>query len=280
MTRTTAESHDEGNDMSDAPDPSTASSAAIRPVARIVALYRYPVKALSPERLDRVTLTAGATMPFDRAYAIENGPGRFDPEAPQHLPKVTFITLMRNARAATLDTTFDDATETLTIGRGGKQVARGQLTSKLGRSLIEQFLAAYLKDELRGAPRIVFAPGHSFSDVKDKCLHIINLASLRELERAAGRALDPLRFRPNVVIDGLPPWAEFDWDMKDLALGEARVQGLGRTQRCAATNVDPATANRDIDLPALLQRTWGHDDFGFYARVTAGGGVATGDGIG
>ncbi len=102
-----------------------------------------------PNALGRVTLTTGATMPFDRAYAIENGPGRFDAQAPRHLPKVTFLTLMRDERAATLDTTFDDATETLTISRGGKQVARGQLTTKLGRTLIEQFLAAYMKAELR-----------------------------------------------------------------------------------------------------------------------------------
>ncbi len=262
--------------MSDEP----TSHPSATPLARVVSLYRYPVKALSPERIDRVTLNAGATIPFDRAYAIENGPGRFDPDAPQHLPKVTFITLMRNARAATLDTTFEDATETLTISRAGKQVARGQLNTKLGRSLVEQFLAAYMKDELRGALRIVSAPGHSFSDVKDKCLHIINLASLRELERAAGRPLDPLRFRPNVIVDGLPPWAEFDLELQELALGEARVQGLGRTQRCAATSVDPSTGLRDIDLPALLERTWGHDDFGFYARVTRDGVVATGDSLG
>ena len=266
--------------MSDASDPSSASSSSTSPAARVVALYRYPVKALSPERLDRVTLSAGATIPFDRAYAIENGPGRFDPDAPQHLPKVTFITLMRNARAATLDTTFDDASETLTISRGGRQLARGQLTTKLGRSLIEQFLAAYLKDELRGAPRIVSAPGHSFSDVKDKCLHIINLATLREVERVAGRSLDPLRFRPNVIVDGIPAWSEFDLEKLDLALGTARVQGLGRTQRCAATSVDPGTGARDIDLPALLERAWGHDDFGFYARVTQDGTAANGDRLG
>ena len=157
------------------------------PGARIVALYRYPLKAFSPERLDRVKLAAGATLPFDRAYAIENGPGRFDPEAPRHLPKVTFLTLMRDERIATLDTAFDDATETLTIFRGGKQVARGQLSTRLGRQMIEQFLAAYLRAGLRGPPRVVSAPGHSFSDVAAKCVHIVNLASVRDLERLAGR---------------------------------------------------------------------------------------------
>ena len=77
--------------------------------------------------------------------------------------------------------------------------------------MIEQFLAAYMQEELRGAPRVVFAPGHSFSDVAAKCLHIVNLASVRELERVVGRPVNPLRFRPNVVIDGGEPWVEFDW---------------------------------------------------------------------
>ena len=72
--------------------------------------------------------------------------------------------------------------------RDGKQVARGQLSTPLGRQLIEQFFAAYMKTELRGAPKIVHAPGHSFSDVAAKCLHIVNLASVRELERSLGPA--------------------------------------------------------------------------------------------
>ncbi len=246
-----------------------------RPVVQ--SIYRYPIKAFSAERLPRVTLSPGQTLPFDRAYAIENGPGRFDPEAPRHLPKVTFLTLMRDERIATLDTAFDDATGTMTIFRGGKQVARGQLSTRLGRQMIEQFLAAYLRAELRGAPRVVSAPGHSFSDVAAKCLHIVNLASLRELERAVGRPVDPLRFRPNVVIDGLPPWAEFGWIGREIALGAARLEGLDKTQRCAATNVEPSTGHRDMAVPAVLERTWGHSDFGIYARVTTGGDIVLGD---
>ena len=66
------------------------------------ALYRYPVKGLTPEQLENVQLTPGETLPFDRAYAIENGPGRFDPDAPRHLPKINFLMLMRDERLATL----------------------------------------------------------------------------------------------------------------------------------------------------------------------------------
>jgi MOSC domain-containing protein len=244
--------------------------------AHVGALYRYPVKGLTPEPLDRVRLVTGETLPFDRAYAIENGPGRFDPRVPRHLPKINFLMLMRDERLATIKTKFDDATETLTITRDGKQVARGQLSTPLGRQLIEQFMAAYMKTELRGPPKIVHAAGHSFSDVAAKCVHIVNLASVREIERISGRPIDPLRFRANLYLEGLAPWAEFGWLDKELRVGEARLAIFTRTQRCEATNVDPASGARDMAIPALLMRTWGHSDFGVYAKVIDGGEVVAG----
>jgi uncharacterized protein len=245
----------------------------------VQSLYRYPIKGLTPEPVTAVSLEAGGTMPFDRAFAIENGPGRFDPEHPRHLPKINFLMLMRDERLATLQTRFDDATQTLTILRAGKQVARGQLTTPLGRQMIEQFMAAYMKGSLRGAPKVVLAEGHSFSDVSAKCLHIANLASLRDLERVAGRPLDPLRFRANVYLDGLPAWEEFRWLDRTITIGGIEVQVFDRTQRCDATNVDPATGVRDMAVPALLQRNFGHSDFGVYGKIIRGGQLAVGDSV-
>src|SRR4051812_34755986 len=242
----------------------------------IASLYRYPVKGLTPEPLERTSLVAGETLPFDRVWAIENGQGRFDPAAPRHLPKINFLMLMRDERLATLRTQFDDATETLTILRDGKQVARGQLTTPLGRQLIEQFVGAYMKAELRGPPKIVHASGHSFSDVAARCVHVVNLASVRELERTLGRPVDPLRFRANMYLEGVEPWAEFGWMGKEVGIGEARLSVFARTTRCEATNVDPARGVRDMAVPAHLQRTWGHQDFGIYAKVVTGGEIAVG----
>jgi uncharacterized protein YcbX len=70
---------------------------------------------------------------------------------------------------------------------------------------------------LRGPP-LVSAPGHSFSDLAAKCLHFVNLASVRELERAVGRPVDPLRFRANVYVDKVPAWDEYKWMGKELAM--------------------------------------------------------------
>lgn len=243
----------------------------------IAALYRYPVKGLGPQPLEAVALTAGETLPLDRAYAIENGGGHFDPAAPKHFPKTHFLMLMRNARLAALDTDFDSSTHILTLRRDGKQVARGALSTALGRQTIERFMAAYLAPELRGSPRLVTAPGHSFTDKAEKLVHIVGLATVRELERAFARRLDPLRFRANLYVEADRAWEEFEWLEREIAIGEARLSVVARTGRCAATDVEPATGVRADSLPAALMRAYGHKEVGVYARVRKGGRIAIDD---
>src|SRR5690606_26705091 len=102
---------------------------------RVARIYRYPVKGLSPEAMSEVRLAAGEAIPFDRGYAIENGPSRFDPSKPRHLPKTSFLMLMRDERLATLQTRFDPLAEALVIFRGGRQVARGVLRDRIGRQM-------------------------------------------------------------------------------------------------------------------------------------------------
>lgn len=243
----------------------------------IAALYRYPVKGLGPQGLGEAALEPGGTMPLDRAWAIENGPSRFDPEKPETIPKVAFLMLMRNARLAALDTEFDAAGRTLSLYRDGKRMVTGALETPDGRRRVERFMAGYMADELRGPPRVVHAPGHSFSDVAAKVLHIVNLASVRELERTLGAPVDPLRFRANVYIEANEPWAEFGWVDGEIALGEAGARVLEPTTRCAATNVAPRGGARDMAIPAALMRSHGHQDFGVYAAVTRGGTLRPGD---
>ena len=62
----------------------------------ITEIYRYPVKGLSAEKLDRVTLTPGECLPHDRRFAIALGSTSFDPAHPEWLSKIHFIMLMRD----------------------------------------------------------------------------------------------------------------------------------------------------------------------------------------
>lgn len=260
-------------------------------MAKIQAIYRYPIKGLSPERLERTALRPGQTVPGDRLYAIENGPSGFDPAAPSYLAKTHFLMLMRNERLAQLHSAFDQTTHTLTIdapalssAAGGGTARHGSVSADLrtpeGRTAIERFFADFCADDLRGPPKVLHAEGHSFSDVAKKVVSIINLASVAAVADMVGATVNPLRFRANLYVEGWPAWSELDLVGRELTIGRTiRLQVVKRIVRCAATNVDPDTAHRDLNIPQTLMRNLDHADCGIYGEVVSGGEIAVEDGI-
>ena len=250
---------------------------------RVSALYRYPVKGLSPEPLDSVTLAAGETLPFDRAYAIENGPGRFDParaapSAEGQLPDADARRAARHAAgpASTMQT------RTLTIFRDGKQVARGQLDTPLGRQLIEQFIAAYMKAELRGAPKIVHARRATASPTwpPSACTSSTWRACASWSALSAGQ-VDPLRFRANRLSRGADAvgraWLARQGDAASarprLAVF-ARTHALRGDQRRSADrrarHGDPGHAAAHLGPPGLRHLREGHNGWRDWHRHARG----------
>ena len=187
---------------------------------------------------------------------------------------------MKNEKLAQFETSFDDATDALTIKRGGNQIARGVLTQKIGRTMIEDFFAAFMKDEARGRPKLVeVAEGHVLSDHKNPVVSITNEASVKDLERVVGKEIDPRQIRGNLLIDGTKTWTEIDLCGKQIKIGDAVLEVTVPIDRCGATNVNPVTAERDLNIPKDLQRGYGHIDCGVYARVIKSGRVTSGTDI-
>jgi uncharacterized protein YcbX len=246
-------------------------------VGTIARLQRFPVKGLSAEILQRVVLSQGEGVPGDRIYALHIGTAPFDPSAPLWQPKTSFLTLMRDERLARLATRFDPADRVLTIERDGKRVAHGALDDPAGRVVIEQFFAAYAGAALRRTPRVVSAPGHMFADVPERLVSIVGLESVRDIERVMRAPVDPTRFRANIHVEGLPAWSEFDWVGKEVAIGGVRLRITDRITRCAATNVDPHSGLRDLNVPRALEDAFGHCECGVYAEVLSDGTIARGD---
>jgi uncharacterized protein len=158
------------------------------------------------------------------------------------------------------------------------------MTDPLQRESIGAFFANFLSDAVGGTPRVVEAPGHTFSDAKQKpnsttykYVSMVNLASIRALEQVVQVPVDPIRFRANLYIDGLPAWTEFDWVGSEIVVGRARLRIVSRIIRCAATTVNPATAERDLNVPTTLQQSFGHGHMGIYGEVVGSGEIVTGD---
>ena len=250
----------------------------------IAAIYRYPVKGLSAEPLDRTTLAPGDCLPHDRRFAIALPSTRFDPENPEWLAKTHFVMLMRDEALAHLQTRFDPETGELTIADQSGPPLRARITEPEGARQAADFVAEFLGDSVARPLRIVEAPGHAFADARkkpnataDKYISLINRASLAALEEAVETPVDPLRFRANIYFDGPPAWRELDWIGSDITLGGARLRVVSPITRCAATEVNPETAERDLDTVAALRRHFDHNLMGIYAEVTEGGNIAIGD---
>jgi uncharacterized protein YcbX len=252
-------------------------------VGTLAAIYRYPVKALAGEPLDAVTLAPGEGVPGDRIRALTTGAAPFDSAGPRPWPKTTFLTVMRYPVLARFAARHETPAARLALSDGDVELFAGCLDDEADCARLGAALQAALRLPADWRPAVVSAPDWRFTDASVegprlmRSLSLINLATVAELERAAGRPLDRRRFRANLYVDGVPPWQEFDWVGREISLGPSiRLRGLMRTPRCAAIEADPATGRRDLALTRLLRERYGHVDFGIQVEVTAGGDAMVG----
>ena len=246
---------------------------------RIEYLYRYPVKGLTAEALEATEVDAGGCIPWDRAFALAQGDSGFDPERPSWLQKANFMCQMKNARIAGLFSFFEPRSGMLAIrAPDGPSVVENAMT-EAGRERIGQFLTQYLGDEARGTPRFHHVDGHSFCDQRSKVVSLINLASLRDYEAKVGARRHRRRFRANVWFSGAPAWSERGWIGQQIQVGGAVLRVTRLITRCAATEVNPETAERDANPLEELRRLYDHVELGVHAQVISGGRFAVGDAI-
>ena len=245
-------------------------------------LSRFPVKGLSAEPLDTITLTAGEGIPGDRLFGFARYDSGFDPANPQPLPKENFVVLLNEAGLAGLETSFDATAKRLTM-RAGDQTHAFDMTDAADRANAAAWLSRILHLSDPQPPAFVSSEPHRFTDVSVispemmNAISVLNLESLRAFEAHIGERVHPDRFRANLVIDGLPAYAELAAVGSVFTIGGVTLRIISRTKRCAATEVNPETAERDLKLPYLLRKTLGHMDMGVYVEVVTGGTIRVGD---
>ena len=251
---------------------------------RIEQLYTYPIKGFSARPLASVDLAAGQGFPGDRLFGFAKANGGFDPADPKPLPKTSFVVLMQHAGLAGLVTQFEEATRVLTVALDGRTL-RFDLTSETDRNRAAELLSEQLDLAEEERPRFVAGSPHRFTDVSVVSETMMNAVSLINLDSVAAFAdrieapVDPMRFRANIYFRGWPAFSELELVGRSIRIGPAVLKVLKRTQRCAATEVNPRTAERDLRVPFLLRKTYGHLDMGIYAEIVQGGAIEPGSRI-
>ncbi len=248
----------------------------------VSALYHYPVKGLSAQPLPHVQLVQGEGFPFDRVYGLARHDSGYDPIDYKPLPKTRFIVLVREERLASLSTFFDSRTHRLEVRVQGQRVLAENLDTEAGRRAVSRFFATMFDLGAGEEPTVAVGGRNRFTDISVhskqmmNAISLMNLNSVRDFGARIDAQVDPLRFRANLYVDGLDAFREFALMDREIAIGSARLRIVRRTRRCAATDVDPVTAERNMTIPRSLMDTYGHPDLGVYAEVLEGGTVEIG----
>lgn len=279
-------------------------------MGRVAELWRFPVKSMRGERVDAVDVTESG-LAGDRAYAlVDRESGKV---VSAKLPRLWSALLQCEART-------DGGRVIVRLPDGADVDAEdpeidGRLTVLLGRPVEltrtaperNRYLAAWPKidgvmpDGDRAAYGIgeeedgtltdfalaMATPAGTFFDVAT--LHVVARATLDRLnELAPSSRFTVERFRPNVVIDGVEPFAENGWGSgAKLELGEVLATGLIPTMRCIMTTLAQGDLPRDNGVLRAIAThnrieitgmgTW--SCVGAYATVTTPGCISVGDDV-
>lgn len=244
-------------------------------MATLAALWRHPIKSHGREALERVSLTEGKAMPWDRHWAVTHAQSKFDPSNPAWVSCRNFTIGTLNPALAGLWATLDDASGQITL----RHPDLGTLTFAPDDAADAARFVGWINQlDLRTpATGIVSLPGRGFTDDSQPTVTIMNTASHAAVEAFHGGPLERERWRGNIWLDGLAPWQEFDWIDGDIQIGEAVIRPHKRTERCAHTTANPQTGVRDADTLAALRNGFGHQDFGIAGVVVGSGRIALGD---
>jgi uncharacterized protein YcbX len=244
--------------------------------ARVSHLWRHPIKGHGVEAMPELALAAGATVPWDRVWAIAHEAARVAPGSRDWVPCVNFSRGAKSPELMAIRARVDEAAGTVTL----THPRREEITVNPDLPEDAERLVAWvtpLADPGRARPTFVVRAVRGMTDSDWPSVSVLNRASLAALGERLGRPLAMERFRGNVWLEGLEPFAEFDLVGRDLRVGSAVLRVRERITRCKATTVDPDTGVSDADTLGGLQGGWGHQDFGVYAEVVEGGRVAVGD---
>ncbi|WP_457468501.1 MOSC domain-containing protein [Pseudomonas sp. TE21394] len=227
-------------------------------MAHVVSLFRYPIKGFAGEKLDSVSLEYGKGFPGDRAVAITRSGAAAGAAPYQQLttnPALVHFLPGKSLGAATL--------------HERQPVPRGDLLTD--PELLAEFFGAQARVVDRND-----CLGHW--DFDDSALSIINVRTVQALSTLMGVTIDPMRFRGNIYIDA-EPFSEFGWLGKGVDFGQSRLSIIRPIKRCRATSVNPQTGDLDMNIPAQLNRHFGHMYCGVYAQVEQAGTLLPNDRI-
>jgi uncharacterized protein len=239
-------------------------SSMLIEIGHVEAIFRYPVKSMSGERLEAAEL-GWHGLDGDRRLAFRRIDDRsgFPWLTASRLPDLLlFAPQRRDGAQGDLPTHI--------------RTPDGEEMPVFGEDLAAEV------ERRNGAPVQMMQLKHGIFD--EASISVIALDTVREIGRLAGRIPDVRRFRPNVVVRLLQsvPFQEDEWLGGVLSFGEGddapAITVTMRDVRCSMVNLDPDSACPAPEVLKAAVRA-NQNNAGIYGAVTRIGQLAVGQTI-
>ena len=244
-------------------------------MAYVTDIFRHPLKSHGREALKRVLLSKGKTMPWDRCWAVVHEASTADGSTWVHC-----VNFSRGSKAPSLmaiEAKLDETAQTLTLSHPNRKDFTFQPDDERQLSGFLAWVKPLMPPERAQSARIIRVPERGSTDTDYPSLSINSHTSLRALSDSMGVTLSPLRWRGNIWLDDLDPWAEHSWCGRRFRIGTVVFEGVEPVVRCLATTANPETGEQDADTLGALNDGWNHQNFGLYARVIEDGKISIQD---
>jgi uncharacterized protein len=226
-------------------------------LGRINAIFRYPVKSMAGEMLDVANvgwhgIEGDRRLAFRRLNDKSNFPWLTASKLPELILYKPFRLEGENAEQLPTHVRTPDGKEY----ELGSDELRKDISARWGSEVELMSLKAGIFDEAS--------------------LSVITTSTVQCIERESGREIDLRRFRPNVVIESesTEPFAEDLWVGQTLMFGEGdnsvAAKIYMKDERCRMVNLDPDTAERDVQVMRTVVRLNKNYAGGYGTVVRAG----------
>lgn len=234
----------------------------------LVAITRYPIKGFVGESLDRAALEPNMRLPGDRVYALRYQ-DRVPPIQSGWRPKKYFLQSVQTDVVSQIEVCwepdkaqFRHANDSLTLPRPFEMDAR-----------LADWMATRVPDST--GFELTYEP-IGLTDEPDAFLSLINLNTVRAIAEATQTIPNPARYRGNMLIDGVPAFAESQWIGATLEIGAVQFEVVEPIVRCLATECD-WQGHRDRDFLNRLDAALHTDCCGVFLKTCLGGDLEVGD---
>lgn len=244
--------------------------------------YLSPIKSLSFQSAQTLIIKKDVGIEEDRIFAFSRGLNEVDARRIEKEPSdrelIHFLTLKNSPSLNKYDFKFEN--QSITIFKEDKEIAsysiheKENISKKLQELEPDLPIPTYLlKNQL-----FPFYDTTNSSNVSNT-ISLINLNSVKDFSNKINKDIQFERFRGNIYVKNLDAFEERKWINKVISINNTQFKVLKNIPRCSATNLKINSSEKDINLPNMLRKIYGHIDMGIYLAPLENGQIKVGDNV-